>query len=134
MKAAEVRRRVAEKVRDAAAGGDEETVAKIMDYSRAVLLALAGVPDHQDVGLEDVTLGTGTAARILGLHAEYVRELIRRGHLPARKENGEFRVVLPDVLDFMVKRVRSPQGPPQATWRALFGRSYRGFPLWRRPA
>ncbi len=135
VKAGQIRERVLAKVREATQARDEEATAKVMEYARAVLVALAPHDDGDDVDLERLTLTTGTAARVLGLHPEYVRELIRRGYLPAAKDNGEFRVALPDVIEFMVNRVQGREGPPPSTaaWGRLLGIARESAALWRRP-
>ncbi|HEU4758409.1 MAG TPA: excisionase family DNA-binding protein [Dehalococcoidia bacterium] len=135
VKAGQIRERVLEKVREAAQARDEEATAKVMEYARAVLVALAPHGDGEDVDLERLTLTTGTAARVLGLHPEYVRELIRRGYLPATKDDGEFRLALPDVVAFMVNRVKGREGPPPSTaaWGRLLGVRSGRAALWRQP-
>ena len=61
--------------------------------------------------MQGLAVGTGTAALILGLHPEYVRQIIRRGRLVATKENGEFQVGLPALVDFMEREMKSLSGP-----------------------
>ncbi len=102
MQAGEIRRRVLQKVRDTAKTRDEEMTAKIMEYARAVLIALAPLDNKVDVDLEGLTVGTTTAARILSFHPEYVRDLARRNALKATKENGEYRIKFPDLIESLM--------------------------------
>ena len=106
----DVRRRLVEKVEQVGTDGDEEATGLILAYVRAVLVTIAGRPEEEEVVLEDLALGTGKAALILGLHPEYVRSLVRRGSLPATKKNGEFRIALSDVVDYMVTGIKTLSG------------------------
>lgn len=135
MRVADLRRRVIEKMNEVAGGGDEEGVARFLDFSKALLLALASHPSDGKVDLETLTLKTGTAARILGLHQEYVRELVRKGELKASKEKGEFQIQLSEVIRYQAKnrnlRSRSGVHAPHAPWAGttpahspLFGRDW----------
>ena len=92
MRVEDIRRRVLERVTEVVAEGDEEMLSRVLEFSRALLLTLASRPPDGEVDLDGLTLKSGTAARILALHQEYVRELIRRGDLKAAKENGEFQI------------------------------------------
>jgi hypothetical protein len=95
----DLRQRLLEKVQEAAAGGDEETVSMVLTYARAALIALARYPGYAEVSLPGLVVGTRTAALILGMHPEYVRSLIRHGQIQAAKENGEFQIRLTDVVE-----------------------------------
>ena len=110
MLVADVRNRLLEKVGQVAAGGDEDDIAKVMAYARAVLIALARHASDGEVALPDLEVETRSAALILGLHPEYIRFLVRQGRLQAKKENGEFRIALSDVVDHLVTRMKSPGG------------------------
>ena len=101
MEVAELRRRLAEKIHQVATGGDEESIATMLEYGRAVLIVLSQHPDDTEVRPHDLIVGTKTAALILGLHPEHVRFLVRQGRLQATKENGEIRITLSDVMNFM---------------------------------
>jgi hypothetical protein len=101
MMVAELRQRLAERVGQAASG-DREDIATILEYVRAVLIALAERPEDEEFVLQDAAVDTRTAALILRLHPEHVRYLIRQERLPAVKENGEFRIALTDIADFVV--------------------------------
>ena len=123
MRVEDLRQRVMEKMREVAGSGDEDGVARFLDFSKALLLTLASRPSHVEVDLQKLTLKTGTAARIFGMHQEYVRELIRKGELNAGKEKGEFQIPLSEVVRFQAKNesLRSKPGAhgshaPHAPW------------------
>ena len=130
MKVVDARRRLGEKLQEAAVEKDADTLALTLDYGRAILLALAPLSEDEEVELAEVTVSTATAARILSLHVEYVRELIRRGVLAGAKHNNEYEVKLGDVMDLMsTSRYRflgQPLLQPRQV-RAIFG------PAWRWP-
>ena len=106
MRVEDIRRRVLERVTEVVAEGDEEMLSRVLEFSRALLLTLASRPPDGEVDLDGLTLKSGTAARILALHQEYVRELIRRGDLKAAKENGEFQIPLAEVIRFQAKALK----------------------------
>jgi len=127
MRVLDVRRRLGDKLQEAALERDADALALALDYGRAILLALAPLADDEEVELPEVTVSTATAARILSLHVEYVRELIRRDVLRGTKHNNEYEIMLTDVMDFMSSpRFRAGGWPvrPQ-TAVAMFG------PIWR---
>ena len=94
----DLRQRLVARVDEAAEGGDEMAIATVLAFSRAVLIALARQPADGEVDMEDLEVGTATAATILGLHPEYVRFLVRHDKLTATKENGELRILLSDIV------------------------------------
>lgn len=98
MQVRDIRRRVLQKVRDTVRTRDEDSIMKVMEYARSVLISLAALDDNAEIDLETLTVSTATAARILSFHPEYVRELIRRNALKATKENGEYRIKFPDLI------------------------------------
>ena len=101
MLVSDLRQRLVAKVGEVAGGGwDEKTIGAVLAYSRAVLVALARHNGDRDVDIEELRVGTATAATILGLHPEYVRFLVRHEELEATKENGEFRIPLSDIVVF----------------------------------
>ena len=65
---------------------------------------------------------TATAALILSLHVEYVRELIRRGILRGAKHNNEYEIKLADVMDFMSSSRYRAIGGPSTFGRGALGR------------
>ena len=130
MRVEELRRRVLQRVTKVVAEGEEEILSRVLDFSRALLLALAARPSDEEIDLDGLTLKSGTAARILALHQEYVRELVRKGDLKATKVNGEFQIPLSEVIGFQARAIKriSPDSHGHA-WLA----SQRHFPetgLW----
>jgi hypothetical protein len=109
---------------------DADALALALDYGRAILLALAPLPEDEEVELPELTVNTATAARILSLNVEYVRELIRRDVLAGAKHNNEYEIKLTDVMDFMGSSRYRAAGEPSVRLRAAlsaFGA------LWRLP-
>ena len=104
MMVADLRQWLVARVDEAAEGGDEMAIASVLAYSRAVLIALARQPADGDVDVEELQVGTATAATILGLHPEYVRYLVRYEKLRATKENGELRIPLSEIVAFSGER------------------------------
>ena len=102
MLVAQLRQRLVERVAQVSAEGEETSAAIVLAYTRAALVALAGRPGDQEVVLQDLTVGTRTAALILRLHPEYIRLLIRTGRLQATKENGEYRIALASTAELAV--------------------------------
>ena len=128
MKVVDVRRRLGNKLQEAAMEKDADALALALDYGRAILLALAPLPEDEEVELPEVTVSTATAARILSLHVEYVRELIRRNVLPGAKHNNEYEIKLTDVMDLMASSRFGGAWPVRPkTAVAMFG------PIWRWP-
>jgi len=128
MRVLDVRRRLGDKLQEAAMEKDADTLALALDYGRAILLALAPLVEDEEVELPEVSVSTATAARILSLHVEYVRELIRRNVLPATKHNNEYEIKLTDVMDFMGSSRFGGAWPIRPkTAVAMFG------PIWRWP-
>ena len=119
MLVAELRQRVLQQVEQAATGGDEDRAAVALAHARAVLVALVRYREDEDLTLQNLAVGTGTAALILGMHPEYVRWLIRQDELPATKENAEFRIALSAVSDFMATKRRSLSSPESRHIRRL---------------
>jgi len=123
MRVLDVRRRLGEKLQEAATEKDADTLALALDYGRAILLALAPLPEDEEVELPQVNVSTATAARILSLHVEYVRDLIRRDILPAKKHNNEYEIRLTDVMEFMASSRYRAEGEPSALARAALHRA-----------
>ena len=97
MLVAELRQRLVERVAQISAEGEETSAAIVLAYTRAALVALAQHAGDRDIDLQLLTINTKTAALIVGLHPEYIRLLIRRGRLEAKKENGEYRIALANI-------------------------------------
>ena len=130
MKVVDVRRRLGNKLQEAAMEKDADALALALDYGRAILLALAPLSEDEQVELPDVTVSTATAARILSLNVEYVRALIRGNALPGTKHNNEYEVKLSDVMEFMASSRFRAEGEPSALARAAL---HRASALWGLP-
>src|SRR4030042_2068954 len=100
MRVLDVRRRLGDKLQEVALEKDADTLALALDYGRAILLALAPLPEDEEVELPEVTVSTATGARILSLHVEYVRELIRRDVLRGTKQKNEYEIKLTAAVEF----------------------------------
>ena len=100
MLVSELRRTLIERVEQVAAEKDEEVAAQVLTHARTILVALAGHPGDEEVSLQELTVGTQTAALIMGMHRESVRSLVRQGRLAATKTNGEFQIPLSAVADY----------------------------------
>ena len=108
----ELRQALIKKVEQVAAEKDEEVAAQVLTHARTILVALAGRPSDENVSLQELTVGTQTAALIMGVHRESVRSLVRQGRLSATKTNGEFQIPLSDVADYKLK-------PPLLRWGSV---------------
>jgi len=130
MKVIDIRRKLGRRLQEAALEKDPNAVALALDYSRAILLALVPLAEDEEVELSKVTVSTATAARILSLHIEYVRELIRRDVLTGTIHHNEYEIRLTDVIDFMSSSRYRAAGDPSALTRAALGRI---GAVWRMP-
>ncbi len=135
MKVADIRRKLGQRLQEAAMEKDPDALALVLDYGRAILLALAPLPEDEEVDLSEVTVSTSTAARILSFHVEYVRELIRRGVVAGTKHNNEYEIKLTDLMEFMSSPRYQAVGTPGAGVRATLRRfrDIGGTTMWRRP-
>ncbi len=139
MRVDELRRRIIQKLQEVAARGDEESMAKVLDHSRAVLLAVASRTDDDEVDLAELKLTVKTAASILGVEEVYVQEFIRRGYLQAQKENDEYGVPFSEVVNFQsrVLKIIRPSAyfmrmhPHGGRWMRQTQPHF--FEMWRRP-
>ena len=87
---------------------EPEAVAITDDRSKAMAVALAGLPDDATVDLATLELSTRQVATVLGFHPEHVRRLIRSGRLRARRVGGDYRVSLEDLWSLLEVRYREP--------------------------
>lgn len=87
---------------------DADAVALTADRTKAMAVALAGLPDEATVQLSALELSTRQAATVLGFHPEHVRRLIRGGRLRARRAGGDYRVRLDDLWPLIEVRYRQP--------------------------
>jgi hypothetical protein len=132
MLVAELRERLLDRVAQAASVEDQESLATTLEYARAALIALAQYPSDNEFVLQDAAVDTRTAALILRLHPEHVRYLIRSDRIPATKENGEYRIGLPSVADFLVSDGVLESTLPRTLWiRELL--EGKGSSLWQQP-
>lgn len=83
-------------------------IALTADRTKAMAVALAGLADDAEVEVERLELPTRAAATVLGFHPEHVRRLIRSGRLRARREGGDYRLVLDDLWPLLEVRYREP--------------------------
>jgi excisionase family DNA binding protein len=85
-----------------------EAVALTADRTKAMSVALAGLPDDAEVEVEALELSTRAAATVLGFHPEHVRRLIRTGRLRARRAGVDYRVRVDDLWPLIEARHREP--------------------------
>jgi len=87
---------------------EPEAVALTADRTKAMAVALVGLPDDAPVELGQLEVGTRHAAVILGFHPEHVRRLIRSGRLRAHRIAGDYRMALDDLWPLLEIRYREP--------------------------
>lgn len=87
---------------------DAEAIALTADRTKAMAVALAGIPDDAMVALAGLELSVRQAATIPGFHPEHVRRLIRSARLRARRVGGDYRIALDEVWPLLEARYREP--------------------------
>jgi excisionase family DNA binding protein len=87
---------------------DAEAIALTADRTKAMAVALAGLPDDSPVPLAGLELSVRQAATVLGFHPEHVRRLIRSSRLRARRIGGDYRIALDDLWPLLEVRYREP--------------------------
>jgi excisionase family DNA binding protein len=87
---------------------EAEAVAMTADRTKAMAVALVGLPDETPVEVARLEVGTRQAGVILGFHPEHVRRLIRSGRLRAQRIGGDYRVTLDDLWPLLQVRYRQP--------------------------
>lgn len=87
---------------------EAEGIAITADRTKAMGIALAGLPDDAEVDVDALDLPTRAAATVLGFHPEHVRRLIRGGRLRARRIGGDYRLMLDDLWPLLESRHREP--------------------------
>lgn len=87
---------------------EPEAVAVTADRTKAMAVALAGLPDSADVRPGELAVDTRRAGIILGFHPEHVRRLIRSGRLRAQRVGGDYRITLDDLWPWLEVRYREP--------------------------
>lgn len=85
-----------------------DAVALTADRTKAMGVAIAGMPEDAEVEIEALELSTRAAGTVLGFHPEHVRRLIRTGRLAARREGGDYRVRVDDLWPLLEARHREP--------------------------
>ena len=83
-------------------------IALTSDRTKAMAVALAGLPDDAEVEIDGLELPTRAAATVLGFHPEHVRRLIRTGRLRARRVGGDYRLLVDDLWPLLESRHREP--------------------------
>lgn len=103
-----LRQRMSAALEAAMRNREASAIALTADRTKAMAVALAGLPDDADVDVEALDLPTRAAATVLGFHPEHVRRLIRSGRLRARRIGGDYRLVLDDLWPLIEARHREP--------------------------
>jgi excisionase family DNA binding protein len=87
---------------------EADAIALTADRTKAMAVALAGMPEDAEVEPALLEVSTRSAASVLGFHPEHVRRLIRAGRLRARRNGGDYRVLLDDLWPLLEARHRAP--------------------------
>jgi excisionase family DNA binding protein len=87
---------------------EAEAIALTADRTKAMAVALAGMPDDAEIEVDALEVSTRAAATVLGFHPEHVRRLIRTGRLRARRVGGDYRMMLDDLWPLLEVRYREP--------------------------
>jgi hypothetical protein len=87
---------------------EADAIALTADRTKAMAVALAGLADDAEVEIDALEVSTRSAAAVLGFHPEHVRRLIRGGRLRARRERGDYRVLVNDLWPMLEARHREP--------------------------
>ena len=106
--AGDLRDHLAAALRAAMRRPEASAVALTADRTKAMAVALAGVPEEAAVTLAGLELATKQAAAVLGFHPEHVRRLIRGGRLRARRVGGDYRIALDELWPLIEVRYREP--------------------------
>ena len=104
----ELRDHLAAALRAAMRRPEASAVALTADRTKAMAVALTGLPEDAAVSPVGLELATREAAAVLGFHPEHVRRLIRGGRLRARRVGGDYRVALDDLWPLIEVRHREP--------------------------
>ena len=108
MRVALLRRQLVAALETAMRTREADAIALPADRTKAMAVALAGLPDDAEVDVERLELPTRAAASVLGFHPEHVRRLIRAGRLPARRVGGDYRLAVDDLRPLLEARHRAP--------------------------
>jgi excisionase family DNA binding protein len=108
MKVGLLRERIASALDAAMRTREADAIALTADRTKAMGVALAGMPEDGEVEPASLDLSTRAAAVVLGFHPEHVRRLIRGGRLRARRVAGDYRIPLDDLWPLLEARHRPP--------------------------
>ena len=108
MKVGLLRERLAAALDAAMRNREGAAVALTADRTKAMAVALAGMPDDAEVDVDRLDLSTRDAAVVLGFHPEHVRRLIRGGRLRARRVGGDYRIAVADLWPMLEVRHGQP--------------------------
>jgi excisionase family DNA binding protein len=108
MKVGHLRERIIAALDAAARHRGPDAVALVADRTKAMAVALAGLPDDGEVEVDALDMSTRDAASVLGFHPEHVRRLIRAGRLRATRRAGDYRIRVDDLWPFIEARHREP--------------------------
>ena len=103
-----LRERITAGLETAMQNREAEAIALTADRTKAMAVALAGMPDDAEIEVDALEVSTRAAATILGFHPEHVRRLIRTGRLRARRVGGDYRMMLDDLWPLLEARYREP--------------------------
>lgn len=87
---------------------EADAIALTADRTKAMAVAMAGMPDEAEIEVDALELPTRAAATVLGFHPEHVRRLIRTGRLRARRVGGDYRLMVDDLWPLLEARHREP--------------------------
>lgn len=108
MRAGVLRRRVVAALDAAVRNREASAIALTADRVKATAVALVGIADDVEIEPARLAVTTRGAATVLGFHPEHIRRLIRGGRLPARRERGDYRVLLDDLWPLIEARHEQP--------------------------
>lgn len=108
MKVGLLRERLAAALEAAMRNREADAIGLTADRTKAMAVALAGLPDEAEVELDGLELSTRAAATVLGFHPEHVRRLIRTGRIRARRVRGDYRLRVDDLWPILEARHREP--------------------------
>ena len=108
MKVGVLRQRLSAAFETAMRNREATAIALTADRTKAMAVALAGLPDDADIEVDALDLSTRAVASVLGFHPEHVRRLIRGGPLRARRVGGDYRLALDDIWPLIEARHREP--------------------------
>ena len=108
MKVGMLRQRLSAAFEAAMRNREATAIALTADRTKAMAVALAGLPDDAEVDVEALDLSTRAVATVLGFHPEHVRRLIRAGRLRARRVGGDYRLLLDEIWPLIEARHREP--------------------------